>query len=160
MSLENRVEALESRLAALEEKRQTTPAAGDFWALDTLRKQANPKEGAVLWTGTVPTSDGPVEWQMQRSAGSLIDIEDTTPFADRLSALGNPVRVSLLLSVLRGTTRLTDLADELDLASTGQLYHHVKTLSSAGWLRGHGRGQVQVPAERTVPLLVILGATQ
>lgn len=159
MDLENRVSTLENRLAALEEEHQTTPASGDFWALDTLRAQADPEEGLLLWTGVVPTPEGPVEWQMQRSAASLIDADDTTTFADRLSALGNPVRVSLLLSVLRGSTRLTDLAEELELASSGQLYHHVKTLTAAGWLVSHGRGQVQVPGVRIVPLLVILGAS-
>lgn len=163
--LDDRLDALERRVAALEAGDAVPPAArgpeaGTFWALETLREQVAGEDGAVLWTGVVPTPGGVVEWQMARAATELLDPEDPTPFADSLAALGHPVRLRLLLAVIRGTDRLAELAEELGLASTGQLYHHVKSLTAAGWLRSAARGHVSVPAERVVPLLVILGASR
>ena len=43
-----------------------------------------------------------------------------------------------------------------DDGTSGQIYHHIRTLTAAGWLRSSGRGQVQVPSDRVVPLLVAL----
>ena len=64
-----------------------------------------------------------------------------------------------LLAVLRGATGPAELAEEPGIGTSGQIYHHIRTLTAAGWLRASGRGQVQVPAERVVPLLVALATT-
>ena len=79
--------------------------------------------------------------------------------AGRLAALGHPVRLRLLLAVLRGATGPAELAEVPGIGTSGQIYHHIRTLTAAGWLRASGRGQVQVPAERVVPLLVALATT-
>ena len=69
------------------------------------------------------------------------------------------MRLRLLLAVLRGTTSPAELAEVPGIGTSGQIYHHIRTLTAAGWLRASGRGQVQVPAERVVPLLVALATT-
>ena len=56
-------------------------------------------------------------------------------------------------------TTAADLADTPGLGSTGQIYHHLRQLVGAGWLRATTRGRHEVPPERLVPLLVILGAS-
>lgn len=62
----------------------------------------------------------------------------------------------MLLGV-RTTAALTDL----DVVGTsGQLYHHLRPLLAAGWLRQAARGRYEVPADRVVPLLVVLSATK
>ncbi|MFD1860667.1 ArsR family transcriptional regulator [Aeromicrobium camelliae] len=160
MSIEERLARLEERVAALEE----TPvpsglSAGDFWVLEGLRPAAQGNEGVVVWAGVVETGAGPVEWQMGRPVADLIDPGHLDDFAERLAALGHPVRLALVLAVVRGTTKVTDLAEQLELASTGQIYHHIKALTAAGWLRQAARGHVTVPAERVVPLLVAVGVS-
>ncbi len=44
--------------------------------------------------------------------------------------------------------------------TSGQLYHHLRQLVAAGWLRTAGRGRYEVPPARVVPLLVVLAACQ
>jgi hypothetical protein len=61
-------------------------------------------------------------------------------------------------SALRGT--VAELRAHERLGTTGQLYHHLRQLVSAGWLRTTARGQYAVPGERVVPLLVALAATR
>ncbi|RLV55820.1 ArsR family transcriptional regulator [Aeromicrobium phragmitis] len=160
MLMEERIARLEERVAALEEAPAAPgPSAGDFWVLDGLRPAAEGNDGVVVWAGIVETGMGPAEWQMGRPVAELIDPDRVDAFADRLAALGHPVRLSLVLAVLRGTTKVTDLAEQLALASTGQIYHHLKALTAAGWLRQAARGHVTVPAERVVPLLVAVGVS-
>ncbi|ROR73179.1 ArsR/SmtB family transcription factor [Bogoriella caseilytica] len=176
MSIEDRLLALEQRLADLEggtagttaQPRDTSAphhsaavtSEDPYWALNGLRDRLESEAGAVVWTGTVHTGAGPVAWQMSREAEELLEPEDTESLAASLAALGHPVRIDLALAVVRGTGKLSDLAAELGLASTGQLYHHVKALTAAGWLRPGSRGFVTVPPERVIPLLVILGASR
>jgi len=89
----------------------------------------------------------------------LLDADDGETAAGRLAALGHPVRLRLLLAVLRGATGPAELAEVPGIGTSGQIYHHIRTLTATGWLRASGRGQVQVPAERVVPLLVALATT-
>jgi predicted transcriptional regulator len=44
------------------------------------------------------------------------------------------------------------------VGTTGQIYHHLRQLTSAGWLRTTSRGQYAVTPERVVPLLAVLAA--
>lgn len=179
--MENRISELERRVAALEAlvagpTPDVAPAGdaapgtdappGTFWALDGLRPHAT-GSGAVVYAGTVRTGAGEVEWQFGHAVDDLLgapeqvgpDEPGLSVVAARLAALGHPARLAILAAVLRGHDRTSDLADLLDLGTTGQVYHHVKALTAAGWLRTVARGRVAVPAERVVPLLVAMGAS-
>lgn len=116
--------------------------------------------GGVLLTGTVelPTG-GRAEWQEAFAVESLLEA-DWSLCADTLAALGHPIRLVLLREVLRGAQTAADLGAIEELGTTGQLYHHLRQLVGAGWLRTSGRGRYEVPAPRVVPLLVMIGGTQ
>ncbi|MYV98641.1 helix-turn-helix domain-containing protein [Streptomyces sp. SID3343] len=156
-----RVTALEA--AAAEKPPQGAPAeneTGDelFWALTGLKERHG--VGTLLYTGAVELAPGhPVEWQLAADARDLLD-EDWAPFADGLVALGHPVRLSLLREVLRGTSTAAELGAMEGMGTSGQVYHHLRQLVAAGWLRTVGRGHYQVPVQRVVPLLVILFAAR
>lgn len=160
-----RVAALEARLdavVAVPPPRDATSIDVEtdrFWALDRLKRDVVPllKEGgAVLFTGAVDLPAGEhVEWQETRPAGPLLD-EDWAPLAGALSALAHPVRLLLLQEVLRGTRTVAELAELPSLGTSGQLYHHLRQLTGAGWLRSSSRGRYDVPPERVVPLLTVL----
>lgn len=179
---DGRVYQLERRVAALEAavaQRQEPPHGGQdedagpatFWALEGLRPQAR-GSGAVVYAGTFRSDAGEVEWQYAHHVDDLLGAPDPTAAADedvdgldvaevasRLAALGHPARLAILAAVLRGHGRTADLVDLLDLGTSGQVYHHVKALTAAGWLRPAARGHVAVPAERVIPLLVAIGAS-
>jgi len=128
-----------------------------FWALNQLKGRHD--VAAVLYTGHVATPDGPVEWQMTHDATALVE-EDWTELASTLAALGHPSRLRILQLICRGeASTAADLAHTDGLGTTGQIYHHLRQLVAAGWLRNTTKGHHQVPPERLVPLLVILGAS-
>lgn len=163
-SADDRISDLERRLTALEDQAASTPAVeGDspsaldsdtFWALEGLRARVT-SPGAVLITGHVDTPTGGVaQWQEGAEVQDLLD-DEWDRAADALAALGHPVRVRLVRGVLRGATTVRALTEIDGLGSTGQVYHHLRLLVSAGWLRSRS-GSYEVPAERVVPLLTMI----
>ncbi|WP_328904903.1 helix-turn-helix domain-containing protein [Streptomyces sp. NBC_00234] len=173
MELEERVAELERRLAVLEQATDSggTPSLGDgdFWALAGLKDQLGRLDGAadggVLFTGSVRLPAGEqYEWQYGAlTAGLLGSDEDRPDWADAaepLAALGHPVRLRLLREILGGRRTAAELAELDETGTTGQIYHHLRLLTGAGWLHTTGRGRYEVPAARVVPLLVVLTAAR
>jgi hypothetical protein len=134
------------------------PAAvgGDaFWALEGLRGRVPPDPGAVLFTGvvTAPGADRPYLWQETFAADDLF----TSGWAEAgtaLGALASPVRMQLLREILHGRNTAAALAEVEGFGTSGQIYHHLRQLTAAGWLRTSSRDRFDVPPERIVPLLV------
>lgn len=167
--LAERVAELDGRVAALEQRLAGSSSAGaedfveQFWALNRLREEAVRHElpgGAAMLVGSVEIpGGGRAEWQEGISAGQLFE-EDWTELADVLAALGNPVRLRLMRALLDGHTTVAQLVELDGVGTTGQIYHHLRQLTAAGWLRGVGRGQYEVPVARIVPLLVTLLAAR
>lgn len=150
---------LEERVAALESgPPPAQPAgAGPLWALDALKARVT-GSGAVLFTGSVTLPEHrQYDWQQGFDADELL-AGGWGVAAASLAALGHPVRLALLQAVLRGTATAADLAGIEGLGTSGQLYHHLRELVAAGWLRSPGRGRYEVPAGRVVALLVVVAA--
>lgn len=158
--LQSRLGRIEARLSRLEtdgEGAVPTAAAGTerFWALNRL-KEMLPDPGGVLFTGSVTVAEGePYEWQEGRLLADLLE-RDWSEFATTLSALAHPVRLALLLEILRGHRTAAELGADERFGTSGQLYHHLRQLVAAGWLKSTGRGRYAVPPKRVVPLLVIV----
>ncbi len=158
-ALAERVRRLEERVAGHPSDRSEPAgtAADTFWILEGLEQRVGPR--AVAYAGSVVRDDGPVRWQLTLDSDQLLELDWTT-LAPALSALGHPARLLILQLIARGeATTAADLADTPDLGSTGQIYHHLRQLVGAGWLRATARGRHEVPPERLVPLLVVLGAS-
>lgn len=155
--LDARVRRLEERLDEGPEDTTGSPAdPGTFWMLEGLEGRVGPH--VVAYAGSLEIADGPVRWQLTHDTDRLLE-QDWTALAPALGALGHPARLRILQLVARGeAATAADLADTAGLGSTGQIYHHLRQLTGAGWLRATTRGRHEVPPERLVPLLVILGA--
>jgi hypothetical protein len=173
-SLDDRVSLLEQRLADVIARlgpepggepgtasAAETPAPTDvFWALRGLQARVPDTSGAVLFTGSVDLPTGEhYDWQYGTGVDDLMG-SDWAPWADALAALGHPVRLLLLHRVLAGAHTTAELATDDGLGTTGQLYHHLRHLVSAGWLHSSSRGHYAVPGDRVVPLLVILSGVR
>ncbi|MFF4318674.1 ArsR/SmtB family transcription factor [Streptomyces sp. NPDC001568] len=173
MELEDRVAELERRLAALEAGERAERAAppepgraeGDFWALEGWKArlaEAGPaaEAGGVLFTGAVTLPAGErYEWQQAAVTEDVLDPgADAGRTADSLAALGNPVRLRLLREILGGRRTAAELTALDGVGTSGQVYHHLRQLTAAGWLHTTGRGRHEVPVSRVVPLLVLLSA--
>ncbi|MEU2761958.1 MULTISPECIES: helix-turn-helix domain-containing protein [unclassified Streptomyces] len=167
MELEQRVAELERRLTALERQDPESPRLGDggFWALDGLKQQLAgvgeaAADGGVLYTGAVrsPTGES-YEWQYGALTEALLD-GDWADTAESFAALGHPVRLRLLREILGGLRTAAELAALDGAGTTGQIYHHLRQLTGAGWLHAAGRGRYEVPPARVVPLLVMLTAAR
>lgn len=156
--LRARVERLEALLQPATPA-PDAPADPDatFWLLDQLRQRE--LDDVVVLAGRVADAAGqPVQWQVTRDAADLRDTDWTTSAAS-LAALGHPSRLQILQLVARGeAVTAAELARADGLGTTGQIYHHLRQLVGGGWLRTTTRGRHQVPAERLVPLLVVLAA--
>jgi hypothetical protein len=174
-----RVEAAESRIAALERamgwptslpgtdvvaRAGSTEMPGDqqddpLWMLHALERRIG-EHSAVVLTGSVSLRGGPrIEWQQGLEVGRLLDA-DWDGAAAPLRALGHAVRLRLLRDVLEGRDTAADLVGAEGEGTTGQTYHHLRQLVAAGWLRSPGRGRYEVPPPRVVPLLAVLLAAQ
>jgi hypothetical protein len=93
-------------------------------------------------------------WQEGAATDDLLD-DEWDRMAEALAALGHPVRLQLLRHVLRGWTTARELADVEGMGTSGQVYHHLRHLVAAGWLRNRGT-HYEVPPERVVPLLTTM----
>ncbi|MFJ7626796.1 ArsR/SmtB family transcription factor [Streptomyces sp. NPDC097595] len=167
MDLEERVTELERRLAELVQAAPAAPAPpvaqADFWALDALKARhpvTEEADGAVLFTGAVRVPTGHrYEWQYGLPVGTVLD-DDWSEAATSFAALGHPVRLTLLREVLGGLRTAAELAALDGVGTTGQVYHHLRQLTGAGWLHSPERGRYEIPAGRVVPLLVVLTAAR
>jgi hypothetical protein len=158
-----RMTRLEARVAVLEERLAGggPPGTERFWALDGLAGEAAALPGgAVVYAGQVHLPSGEqYSWQRTHAAEEARGDEASDGAASTaLGALAHPVRLRLLREVLSGTTTTAALAALPGLGTTGQLHHHLRQLTSASWLRTTARGSYGVPAERVVPLHVVLAA--
>ncbi|CAH0253868.1 ArsR/SmtB family transcription factor [Microbacterium foliorum] len=129
------------------------PAGTDdpLWFVNELSRRV---PGAVMMAGALDTVSGPVRWQYGLMADGLLS-QDWSDLARPLEALGHPARIELVRQVLRGAHTTAELLQLEHLASSGQLYHHLRQLVTAGWLVSPRRGYYEVPVARVVPLLVL-----
>lgn len=168
-ALEARVAALEERLGQVAAARpDTTPDADDrsdaahdgaedahpYFLLEALEER---QPGTVAVVGAIDVAEGPVRWQYSRPQSEL-EGESWGGRAEAFAALGSASRLAVLQAVLPGARRVSELVDELGFDSQGQLNHHIRVLTSAGWLEPAGRGVVRVPPTRAVPLLAAIVA--
>lgn len=162
-TLERRIAQLEERLARASQQQAGQGKPDEAvdersWAVAELHERVAAPGGVVL-AGAVDLPDGAhVDWQQGTTTAALLDGPWTVE-TERLAALAHPLRIELLRQVLLGVRSTAALTDLQAVGTSGQLYHHLRPLLAAGWLRQAARGRYEVPADRVVPLLAVLAAT-
>ncbi len=169
--IEQRLRAIEARLQTLEgdaspnlpvagPSRAAPGSDGGLWVLDGLQRRLETGQGGVVYAGRFCHPDGgELQWQIGRPQQTLL-AEDWSDLAQRLAALGNPVRLQLLQALLQGVTAVADLAARPGMGTSGQLYHHLRELEAAGWLHSPQRGSYALRSERVIPLMALLTAAR
>ncbi|KUL38964.1 ArsR family transcriptional regulator [Streptomyces sp. NRRL F-4489] len=173
--LERRLAALERAAGAAGEERaeaaeETAPAPSPaperdpddaLWALHGLKGQlaeVGAANGGVLFTGAVRTPVGlHYEWQYGVATDTVLE-GDWADASEVFAALGQPVRLRLLREILGGRCTAAELTELDGTGTTGQIYHHLRQLTAAGWLHTTARGRYEIPGDRVVPLLVMMSA--
>jgi DNA-binding transcriptional ArsR family regulator len=135
------------------------PADDKFWALAGLQQRTQ-GAGEVVYAGSVVLPDGRrFIWQRGDSTESMTAL-DWSELSDTLAALAHPVRLRILQRLLHGACSTQDLLGLEGMGTTGQLFHHLKAVQQAGWLRSVQRGVYELAGDRVIPLLVVLSASK
>src|SRR5262245_46477472 len=79
-------------------------------------------------------------------------------FATVFAALGNPVRLRIVAALATADLTTSALAELLGQPSTGQLFHHLKELLSAGIVHQPQRGTYALRHAHVIPLLTMICA--
>ncbi len=155
--LEQQVEQISGRLAALEQAGgQPAPPAPGPWA-------AAPEPGGPGWPEIGETAFSysgqgrfGADRVVIRQRARLSDVLDADPdlAAKVFAALASPARITLLRALLDGPRTSQQLRAELDDASVGQLYHHLRELAAAGLITQPGRSLYAIPRGGHVPLCI------
>ncbi|WP_199740509.1 ArsR/SmtB family transcription factor [Saccharopolyspora rhizosphaerae] len=145
MDLQQRVEALEARVAALEAGRSADA------------EPAEPSGGHLRYEGHL-TEPVELDWSIQVDPARVLDLPDG-PRTDVLAALGHPARAAIVrLLATRGPQPAAALHEAAELGSTGRLYHHLKALTSANLVEQDKRGSYRLRPQAAIPALLLLTA--
>jgi DNA gyrase subunit B len=114
--------------------------------------------GAIFYSGQYRGKNR-YRWDpQQRSVSQLLDL-DGDKVAKVLAALGNKQRLDILTAILREPLSGSEIVEQLNMGTTGQLYHHTKALLGADLLVQEDRGgKYSLPPHRSLPLLLLLAA--
>lgn len=82
------------------------------------------------------------EWFVESLAEELEHI------AESLAIVAHPVRLRILHTASTHSVRVTQILESLRLRTTGQVYHHLRILTEAGWVVTDGVGNYWVPSDR------------
>ncbi|MDP9800829.1 DNA-binding transcriptional ArsR family regulator [Arcanobacterium wilhelmae] len=82
---------------------------------------------------------------------------DGKKVSEDLTALAHPIRLEILEFTAERAMTVRDLVEALSTGTTGQVYHHMKALTAAGWVEAEG-GEYRVAPERAPQLAAILAA--
>ncbi|MFC4121552.1 helix-turn-helix domain-containing protein [Nonomuraea zeae] len=115
------------------------------------------------YAGAAYLADSVYLWARQHSLAELMPA-DWSPAAGILESLGSLPRLALLGALLReGRRTSADLQEALGReqgeTTTGQLYHHLRALQSAGLIVQRRRGEYELAGVAVIPILTILAAS-
>ena len=170
--LERLLEEISGRLAALEQARAAPAPSAPSWP--AVPPPSLPPASAVApslpWASDPAVLGGPVgpETRFSYSGGGqfgrdrlvlrknrgLTDVLEAEPemLAKVFTGLASPARIVLLRALLDGPLTSQQLRRELDDASAGQFYHHLKELQAAGLVIQRGRSLYDLPKGSQVAL--------
>ena len=159
-SLEARLRRLEGQARRTSRSRASTPDRG--WLLEGLRSRIPTRgrkkpPGRLGYGGIVHTPFGAhYEWRGEHAVDELLET-DWSEMARAFAALGHRVRLDIVRALIHGVHDVSELQRQPGLGTSGQLYHHLRELQAAGWVRQHERSRYLVVPDRVVAVLLMMG---
>ncbi len=163
--LEAKLERLTQRVEELEGSKGPSTRAESSSGLDLAllerlsnRIPANAPglAGACTFAGSLRRDGEPLVWQRNLEVPGVL-AGDVAGLAEVLAAAGHPDRLSVLKALCSGPRVSTALAEAVGAQSAGKLYHHLDKLQAVGLIRQVERGTWELPDEKVVPVLVLVG---
>lgn len=149
VEVQQRLIDLEARVAKLEGREPSSPRRRR-----TKLEVTDDSAGQVAYQGEVRLH-GEVRWSISLAARAVLELPDASGAAV-LAALGHPTRTAMVRRLLGGPASAAELQQAAGVSSTGQLYHHLRSLTGSGIVEQDGRGSYRVPATAVVPAMVLL----
>jgi DNA-binding HxlR family transcriptional regulator len=171
--LKKRVGTLEKRVASLTKAeggrqimRKGAPLQeDDLMLLERLRARKGKRygrdalaSGVIAYAGAATISHKATLWIREHPVPEILQSDPDT-VARILMALGNQSRIAIVIELIQRPRSAPELQELLKISSTGQLYHHLKELLSAGIISQPKRSTYEVNQHKLIPLLNILGTT-
>jgi hypothetical protein len=114
-------------------------------------------QDTVVYAGAGRCGEETLAWQREHDWTEVRQrVDDGT--ARVLSALGSTIRLRIVGVLVAGPATTAELTGQLDQPSTGQLFHHLKELLTAGLVHQPVRGTYAVRRQDVIPLLALLAA--
>lgn len=163
--LEQALAALAQRMDAVEAQHRVSPGGLDVVLLDRLANrrggafESDRVRGGLSYAGSIHIDERPLVWQRELAAPASLEAAGEG-LAALLGALGHTARVQILQHLCLEPTTSAELAERLQLSSTGKLYHHLDKLTAVGLVRQTERGVWEVAPEKVIPVLVLLGVAR
>ncbi|TYS41898.1 ArsR family transcriptional regulator [Bacillus infantis] len=114
---------------------------------------------SISYSGTITTDEGRRKWKPASKTLGEVLAPDSGGLANILSSLGHKQRIEIIKSLLQEPKNAAELVRELEMGTTGQLYHHMKPLLHAGIIEQKERGgSYSITADKILPILLQLAA--
>lgn len=112
--------------------------------------------GAITYYGAYCSSGRGFHWETDcMSTDTLLGLEDDKVTLI-LSSLGNKQRYAMVKELLKQPRSVNEIIENLNLGTTGQVYHHLKALQAADFVVPAERGKFEFKSHRVQALLMIL----
>ncbi len=158
--LEARLQALEARVAKLENAETRNPEATitpddeGLWLVKALQDSPPAPTGSVILGGDVNLHGNYFSYQWQRPTDFVMN-KSWSENLERISALAHPLRGEIMRRLLAAEASAADLVEEGVVTSTGTAYHHLSALHAAGWVVKNS-DKWSVRTSRVSPLMTII----
>lgn len=166
--LGSELDLLKQQVAELQAAVQRLSAAGPMPAAnpvlaEIVNQPADPGlsaagTGSVFYSGHTRLNGRNLRWEPQERLMEQLLGVNSEKSAKVLAALSNRQRLELLKLVIQEPLTGAELVERLGMGTTGQLYHHLKALTSTDLLVQESGGRFAFPPHRLLPFLLLLSA--
>lgn len=163
--LEEQMAAFHTRLAALEDlmssQRQggatpVFPFAQETSDHESHSPQTGTIQGTLRYAGSLQLGERPFRFQQTLTVASIFAAAPEV-FVQIFAALSSPHRIIILRTLCERACTAQQLQEVLGMGSSGQLYHHLKELMTAGLITQRERSSAYtIDPAKVVPICTVL----
>ena len=115
--------------------------------------------GCITYLGVFASGGHQSSWvSKDKDADSLLKLAENGSAEKVLACIGSQTKLNILSALLKKNMTVSELVEQLNLGSTGQAYHHLRTLITADFVREdeHSKGSYEIVPHRVQGIIMIL----